>query len=306
LSSNVSGVQYKPWSAIQQFSLGNGLTENWTYNNSRMQPLSVTAMKGSNTLLTLNTWYCTGASPAQDCTTNNGNVMQAWAGPSATPAYKQTFAYDSLNRLTSAAEGSAWSQAYGYDLYGNRWASGTGPGIDSTTPSFAAWYDATTNHMVNVGLPVAYDDAGAGNLKTLSGYAFAYDGENRMVKSTLNSIDTNYVYDGNGRRVQKTTGSATTTFVYDAQGQLAAEYSTQAPPVGGTEYLTADHLGSTRLTTDASGNPVSYHDYVPFGTEIPATVNGRGSLYAAADGVNGLASDNLLLDGNAEIEPKLQ
>jgi RHS repeat-associated protein len=282
----VTGVQYKPWNAIQQFNLGNGLAENWTYNNSRMQPLSVTAIKGSNTLLTLNMWYCTGTSPAQDCATNNGNVMQTWAGPSATPAYQQTFAYDSLNRLTSAAEGSAWSQAYGYDAYGNRWASGTGPGIDSTTPATSAWYDATTNHMVNTQLPVAYDDAGAGNLKTLSGYVFAYDGENRMVTSTLNSIATTYTYDGQGRRVQKSTGATATTFVYDAQGQLAAEYSTQAPTVAGTQYLTADHLGSTRLTTDASGNPVSYHDYVPFGEEIPATVNGRGSLYGAADGVN--------------------
>jgi len=263
----------------------NGLTENWTYNNSRMQPLSVAASKGSSTLLTLDTWYCAGASPAQDCATNNGNIMQAWAGPNATPAYKQTFGYDSLNRLSSATEGAPWAQSYGYDIYGNRWATGTGPGIDSTTPSTSAWYDVTTNHMVNALLPVAYDDAGAGNLKTLSGYLFSYDGENRMVRSTLNGIDTNYAYDGDGRRVQKT-GSNSTTFVYDARGALAAEYSTQAPPVAGTEYVTVDQLGSTRLTSDASGNPIAYHDYVPFGAEIPAGVNGRSNLYGAADGVN--------------------
>ena len=263
----------------------NGLTENWTYNNSRMQPLSVAASKGSSTLLTLDTWYCAGASPAQDCATNNGNIMQAWAGPNATPAYKQTFGYDSLNRLSSATEGAPWAQSYGYDIYGNRWATGTGPGIDSTTPSTSAWYDVTTNHMVNALLPVAYDDAGAGNLKTLSGYLFSYDGENRMVRSTLNGIDTNYAYDGDGRRVQKT-GVNSTTFVYDARGALAAEYSTQAPPVAGTEYVTVDHLGSTRLTTNASGNPIAYHDYVPFGAEIPAGVNGRSNLYGAADGMN--------------------
>ena len=280
----VSGVQYKPWNAIQQLSMQNGLTETWTYN-ARMQPFQATAAKSGSTLLTLNTWYCTGASPAQDCATNNGNIMQAWAGPSATPAYKQTFGYDSLNRLSSATEGAPWAQSYGYDIFGNRWATGTGPGIDSTTPSTSAWYDATTNHVVNALLPVAYDDAGAGNLKTLSGYLFSYDGENRMVRSTLNGIDTNYAYDGDGRRVQKT-GSNSTTFVYDARGALAAEYSTQAPPVAGTEYVTVDHLGSTRLTTNANGNPIAYHDYVPFGAEIPAGVNGRSNLYGAADGMN--------------------
>ncbi|MGD0581296.1 MAG: hypothetical protein ABSC08_20565 [Bryobacteraceae bacterium] len=122
--------------------------------------------------------------------------------------------------------------------------------------------------------------------ETIGGYTYAYDGENRMVGSTLSGTTTSYSYDGEGRRVQKATGLATTNFVYDAQGQLAAEDSTQLAPVHGTEYLTADHLGSTRMTTDASGNPLALHDYVPFGDEIPAGVDSRGSLYGSADGVN--------------------
>jgi hypothetical protein len=40
--------------------------------------------------------------------------------------------------------------------------------------------------------------------------------------------------------------------VYDAFGRLAAEYGGTADPVG-TEYLTADHLGSTRLVTSSTG-----------------------------------------------------
>src|SRR5437773_10226957 len=45
----------------------------------------------------------------------------------------------------------------------------------------------------------------------------------------------------------KNVGGAITTYVYDAQGQLAAEYG--AATDSGTSYLTADHLGSTRLAT---------------------------------------------------------
>jgi RHS repeat-associated protein len=125
-----------------------------------------------------------------------------------------------------------------------------------------------------------------GDIAAIGAWSFGYDGENRMVGSTLSGTTTSYSYDGEGRRVQKTTGSAATNFVYDAQGQLAAEDSTQLAPVHGTEYLTADHLGSTRMTTDASGTPLALHDYVPFGDEIPAAVDSRGSLYGAADGVN--------------------
>ena len=89
----------------------------------------------------------------------------------------------------------------------------------------------------------------AGNLSQIGAYTFVYDGENRMVSSALNG-STTYVYDGEGHRVQKLSGSQTTNFVYDASGQLAAEYSNVAPADGGTEYLTADHLGSTRMVTN--------------------------------------------------------
>jgi RHS repeat-associated protein len=40
-------------------------------------------------------------------------------------------------------------------------------------------------------------------------------------------------------------------------------------------------LGSTRLVTDASGNPVRCIDYAPFGEEIPSGVNGRTGCYEA-------------------------
>ena len=79
--------------------------------------------------------------------------------------------------------------------------------------------------------------------------------------------------------------------MYDAFGNLAAEYGAQGGGVNpcGTAlcYLTADHLGSTRLLTDSSGNVLARYDYEPFGTEIPAGLGGRGQGYAAATAPDG-------------------
>jgi RHS repeat-associated protein len=98
-----------------------------------------------------------------------------------------------------------------------------------------------------------------------------------------------YVYDAEGRRVQKswsaatcTGGTCSTTYVYDAMGDLAAEYSnlTPASPTG-TEYLSVDTLGSTRLITNSVGGSPECLDYLPFGEEVPAGENGRPSCYTS-------------------------
>jgi hypothetical protein len=53
--------------------------------------------------------------------------------------------------------------------------------------------------------------------------------------------------------VKKTDSTGTTLFVYNAAGQLVVEYVSGAPTGGGTSYITADHLGSTRVVTDQNG-----------------------------------------------------
>jgi RHS repeat-associated protein len=70
-----------------------------------------------------------------------------------------------------------------------------------------------------------------------------------------------------GKTVTGGTNSVS-TYVYDATGQLAAEYATGVAQDSGTTYLTADHLGSTRLVTDGGGNPVHRFDYMPFGEDL--------------------------------------
>ncbi len=146
---------------------------------------------------------------------------------------------------------------------------------EPTTPTAATNFDASNRLSID---SAAYN--AAGNQTAIAGFTNTFDAENRLLTSTLGGVTTTYTYDGDGRRVQKATGGATTTYVYDAAGDLAAEYSTAPPaPPCTTCYLTEDHLGSTRMMTDASGALKSLHDYVPFGEEIQAGVGGRSSTY---------------------------
>ena len=91
-----------------------------------------------------------------------------------------------------------------------------------------------------------------------------------------------YTYDGEGRRITKAVTSSgstvTTTFVYDAAGELAGEYGGAPPFTLGTQYVTADQLGSTRLiTAPGLGVPVATYDYLPFGDELGGPVYPTGA-----------------------------
>jgi len=48
----VSQIEYHPHGAISQVQLGNGVVEGYGFNN-RLQPVSITAVKGADTWLSL-------------------------------------------------------------------------------------------------------------------------------------------------------------------------------------------------------------------------------------------------------------
>jgi RHS repeat-associated protein len=259
-----SSIGYATHGALETLTLGNGLTESWDYDDYRLRPSSMSV----GSLLTLGFGYF-----------SNGNMQSQTISVPGASAATQSFTYDGVNRLSTANEGSEWSRSFGYDAYGNMWVSAaSGVPAASFTPQAASWFvdpndpNNPKNRLVNAGLSIQYD--GGGSLSQIGGYAFTYDAEGRLKTSTMNSVTTTYDYDGEGRRVRKTKDGATTVYVYDAMGKLAAEYGGTADG-GGTQYLTADHLGSTRLVTDAGGSVVKRHDYLPFGEEIPSDVGFR-------------------------------
>jgi len=276
--------------------LGNNLYEQWVYN-SRQQPTG--AAVGSS-LATPSTASVRGLVFDYGSTGNNGNLQsQTIYGTGLGSTLAQTYGYDRLDRLASVGEGSAWNRGFTYDQYGNGWVSSSSTTLQpgNFTPT-ANVYDPTTNRINPSLSPVTMAWDNAGNQKADGGYQYTYDAENRVATSVLSSV-TAYQYDGNGRRVAKVdcpsgtnscspsvTGATTTWYVYDADGQLAAEYTngSSTPPCT-TCYLTADHLGSTRVMTDQSGNPVQCHDYLPFGEEIMAGIDGRAGCYGSSPGI---------------------
>ena len=177
--------------------------------------------------------------------------------------------------------------------------TGTGSYLPSQalTPQSLNVFDTATNRLDGMNgmntVTVAYD--GAGNLtRDWGGRSFTYDGENRMVSfdTTGTDQDTTYYYDGEGRRVKKAvggTGGPETIYVYNVAGQLVAEYATRWRPLSGTQYLTQDHLGSTRAVTGPDGAVVSRHDYLPFGEEILGRGGRTTALKYAADSMSGPA-----------------
>jgi RHS repeat-associated protein len=273
---------YAPHGGIQQMTLG-ALTEQTCYNN-RLQAVGIRLGSGAmplcgNSADVLNLSFNYGT------TNNNGNLLsQTIMRPGST--WTEGYSYnDGLNRLTAAAEGTAWSQTYLYDGYGNRAVSGT-----STIPNPCATATAITQFANNrwLGTGAAYDSNG--NQTALPARSYAYDGENRLASTQGPNIGgVYYGYDGDGRRVTKlicpstsactaaTIGANLTVYAYDAQGQLAAEYGPSADT--GTRYLTADHLGSTRVITDSSGVAQKCYDYYPFGEDIAAGTGGRPGCF---------------------------
>jgi RHS repeat-associated protein len=123
-----------------------------------------------------------------------------------------------------------------------------------------------------------------GNTKIdANGQTFTYDAENKQVQvNNANGIVGHYYYDGDGKRVKKyvPSTSETTIFVYDASGKMVAEYSTVTASQSEAKisYLTNDHLGSPRITTDATGKVISRRDFMPFGEEIPRANYGSDSV----------------------------
>jgi len=204
--------------------------------------------------------------------------------------WTQNFGYDTLNRLTSAAEtisgSSGWSESYTFDNVGNRWVANP---VESTNeiPQASSWYTANgvTNNRV---IAWTYDQSG--NVLSIPAIerSSTYDAENRQLSVAINGIAASYTYDSDGRRITKAVaGASPTIYVYDPNGQLAAEYGTPTDTDSGTRYLTADALGSTRLVADSTATILNCYDYLPFGQELSASTDARPSCFASSpDGLN--------------------
>ncbi len=298
---------YNAAGAVTSMQLGNGRWES-TQFNSRLQPTQIAlgSTNAATDLVKLNYTYNTTGNAD-----NNGNVLSQTitvptVGSNNGFVAVQSYGYDELNRLKDATEivtptggssSQSWKQEFSFDRYGNRsFVTGTGhtDTLGSCTTMCNPTFDATNNRITSSGF--SFDSSG-NTTRDAADRKFTYDAENKQTKAETLSAGTNtvtgtigeYSYDGDGRRVKKYVPSTgeTTIFVYDAAGKQIAEYSTVVASANDAKvaYLTADHLGSPRINTDATGSVTARHDYHPFGEEIDGTGGRTTGLNYGSDTV---------------------
>jgi RHS repeat-associated protein len=250
---------------------GNGTSTSLQYDN-RHRPVSITTEKDEMDLLYMLYQY-----------DSTGNILQL-EYDRRTPDNQwvqstEVFQYDWLDRLVSS-QGDYGSMMYSYDPVGNRSALND--------------LDYTYNIMnelvsINDGTQFTYDENGNTCTRTdgANTWLYTYDIRNLLTQVEKNQqIVAQYEYDGDGHRIQKTewiddlqqyqtliyvySGSNViyeknpnteqeATYVYGPTGRVAKNVD------GLTDYYHTDHLGSTRLVTDESGNVVEEVEYDPFG-----------------------------------------
>jgi RHS repeat-associated protein len=281
---------YTPDGRLAKVRLGNGLYDTRDYQTpgptTPMRYKLGTTLGGTERLQLAYTF---------SGTQNNGNVLTHTITNGST--WAQAFTYDTLNRLTCAAEAvstppsqpctaTTWQQTYDHDQYGNHWVStSTGIPFDTHEPTASGHIDHNTNRLNMT--DVAYDEVG--NQTKYTPYnQITYDAENRMTSMTTTPTpgygSMTIAYDGEGHRVKKTwtpsTGTATTTYyVYDAMGTLAAEYSTTPNTSPAVVYPFTDMLGSIRALSNGTGTLQECYDYLPYGRMLGRATNTRPNCY---------------------------
>ncbi len=273
---------YWPHGPLQSDQRANGLNETTTYN-SRLQNTGVSL---GTTLGGTQTWSITNSFGT---TQNNGNLIQQTiqASGMANPI-NQYFGYDTLNRLLLASENpssstkpvcpdaaSSWCQVYSYDAFGNR-AIPSQSNL-SISPLQPVAFNTASNQITGTGW--AYDTGSRGTVSRDPMATYAYDADGLITAycpgsgtcaNVAGSSGTLFAYDGEGRRIAKSPSRGTTdVYVYDSGGDLASEYSNAPASVAaGTQFLTGDQLGTTRVVTLQAGTVSERHDYEPFGAEL--------------------------------------
>ncbi len=127
--------------------------------------------------------------------------------------------------------------------------------------------------------------------------SLSYDAENRLIEVD-GGATARYVYDAGGRRVRKTVSGILTDYFYsgsvvisEKQGSTWTDYiffgnQRIARQTGSTAstatYLHTEHLGSTRVCTNSSGDSVGTCSYEPFGEVQPGSTCGIPTNYRFA------------------------
>ncbi|MBU7025275.1 MAG: hypothetical protein HXS40_14025, partial [Theionarchaea archaeon] len=279
----MDGIEYNTESAVTQLDYGNGLRASFSYD-SLHRPLSIELKDGETSYLDLDYTY--------DDNSNITQLVNGWRDTDTNwNSDTESYSYDGLDRLASASC-IAWSHSYSYDKAGNITAK------DGITYTINAINQVTS---LSDSTAFTYDSNGNRIEKTKGSdtWDYTYDCANRLTHVKKNdTIIGEYVYDGNSRRIQATEDNITTTYIYSGLNTLYEENTTGKAayiygPTGriakrttiqgesNTFYYHTDHLGSTRLVTDATKTVIEDIRYHPFGE--PVATDEESHLYTGKE-----------------------
>ena len=236
-----------------------GGAENFAYDpyTDRMTQWSSTA--GSNTQTGNLTWNA------------NGTLRQLQISDNYDANNAQTclYGYDDLMRLLSANCGSAWSQTFSYDAFGNitktgslNFQNGYGSGNHVTGFSYDGMGNVTLDNLSN-----SYTYDAEGRPLTANGVQTIFDAFNRAVNQNHSGTNTQIVYAPNGQKFAFMNGSTVQKYFVPLVGGMQAVYNAS----GLQYYRHSDWLGNSRFAATSSGT--MYYDaaYAPFGENYVET-----------------------------------
>lgn len=258
-------------------------------------PYFFTETKDYNELFQLKRQITTGSASAADIEygfsstgSNNGRIVSRKNNERSGEVV--TYQYDSLNRLTSAAASTGWTQSFGYDGFGNLWNQTMTGG--SATP-MPLNLDMSKNRINSSGW--SYDDNGNTIVMPTAGgsAALEYDISNRLTKWTGPAGAESYAYLPDNKRVwKKAPSGAETVYFYGAGGAKLITYTLNTSPVSltfqsenvyfGGKVIRAngvsvvmDRLGSVVARGCADCTSITKHDYLPYGEEMGTATSGN-------------------------------
>lgn len=272
---------YTPQGTFYALSIGQtssfaGLNLTHIYN-SRLQPQEFKASGAGGNAIDISYSF---ADP-NNSNKNAGHVFSITNNLDSTRS--QSFAYDQLNRLTSAWTTSAyatspahcWGESYSLDPWGNlnsiaaiSNSNYTGCSLESGFSSTAdtnnhvpAWgYDASGN-ATSDGFITNYQWDSESQLKSAAGVTYTYDGDGRRVAKVGSKL---YWYGSGGDILAETDGAGNTTTEYIFFG---GKRIAMLPAGGNPVYYVEDLLGTSRVLTTNTGVVCYDADFYPYGGE---------------------------------------
>ena len=268
----VSDMQYEAKGQLLGQNFGNGVSTGYEYHPdnllSRIHTLSATAGDIQDLHYTF------------DRVGNISQILDKIHG------YAKHFQYDEINRLIYAdglpdgAGGTPNTMRYAFDAIGNimykssvgRYEySGIGAGPHAVTKAGDDYY--------------TYDETG--NMSSGRGRTMQWNAAGQLTQVEKAGNITSFEYNHSGDRVKKTTSEEIVTYIgslyeirdktpsggekkivkniFAGQNRICSIEKEGANPEE-IFYSHPDHLGSSNVSTDASGNVVTHLEYNPFGT----------------------------------------